>query len=67
MTAISAECAVAIGCVREQVGITTRDPATIEHLAANISLNKFEKEIKLGPGQSRATDDSKGVTRARRE
>jgi hypothetical protein len=67
MTTITAERAVAVGCVHEKVGISTRDPATIEHLAANISLNEFEKEIKLGPGQSRATDDSEGVARPRRE
>ena len=47
MTPTTAERAVAVGCVREQVGIATRDPAKIEHLAANISLNEFEKEIKL--------------------
>jgi hypothetical protein len=43
MTALAAERAVAIGSVCEQVGISTRDPAAIEHLAANVSLNEFEK------------------------
>jgi hypothetical protein len=67
MTAITAERAVAVGRVREEAGISTGDPATIEHLAANFSLNEFEEEIKLGPGQSRATNDGEGVSPARRK
>jgi hypothetical protein len=39
MSATAPERAVAIGSVGEQIGITARDPAKVEHLAAHISLN----------------------------
>lgn len=65
MAAIAAQRGIAIGSSRKQVGISTDDPAAIEHLTTNIRLDKFKKEIKFGPSQSRAADNGESVACAK--
>jgi hypothetical protein len=67
MAAVTAERPVAIRRVCEEVCIRVRHPATLEHLAASISLNEFEEEVELGPSQGWATNDSERIARTGRK
>jgi hypothetical protein len=61
MAATTPKGAVTVCIVGKQTVVTSRDPAKVEHLASNISLNQLEKEVKLGPGQYWLINDNKGI------